>query len=115
MYSSEDNIIILLRKIVALSVPKDFEATQDISIDILLNKLSLLKEELFLVCDSFINTYEISETINNDIKLKSVSIDNWKLKYEDINNKLFNCKETLIKECKKNHINIDYELNKLLN
>ncbi len=115
MQSYEDNIIILLRKIVALSVPEDFEATQDTTIDILLNKLSLQKEELFLVCDSFINTYEIHETVDNDIKLKSDSIDNWKSKYDVVNSKLIACKESLIKECKKYHINIDYELNKLLN
>ena len=115
MSTYEDNIIILLRKIVALAIPKSFEATEDTYRLALMEKLKFQRRDLFLACDDFIITYESRDFVKNDLQLKLNAKDIWLSQYEMFDNVLEDRKETLIKECKTYHINIDYELNKLLN
>ncbi|MCK5846863.1 MAG: hypothetical protein KAG84_05455 [Bacteroidales bacterium] len=115
MVAYEDDIVILLRKIVALSIPSYFEATEDLFREILLDKLKLQKKDLFQVCNDFIIAIDSMGIIRNDFMLKTDDEKKWIDKNNELNIELSDCTKSLIIECKKNHITIDYELNKLLN
>ncbi len=109
MSITEDNIIILLRKIEALALPKIFEATEDTYREVILNKLEDNAFDLFTACDNFILELDILSKLTNSEGDKLSSLQ----EQENITNSIFAYKEELKKECKKNHINIDYELHKL--
>ena len=111
MNDYEDDIIIMLRKIVALALPKSFEATDDTYRIVLLDKLKDFKEELFYACDDFITAFE---SLNKNILLKHEESEIWESQHKVFNDVLLQKKESLLEECKKNSININYEINKLL-
>ena len=55
----EEDIIILLRKLVAISLPQSFDATEDTSRIVLLDKLKRQHKQLFIVVDNFYNCFRI--------------------------------------------------------
>ena len=114
MSSYEDNLIILLRKIVALAIPKSFEATEDTYRLILMEKLKFQRKDLFLVCEDFIMAYESRDFILKDTLLKLNAQEIWLSQRNMFEKVLEDRKLSLLKECKKHHININYELNKIL-
>jgi len=106
MNKAEDNIIILLRKILALIAPNIFDATEDTNISILLDKLS----------EADIYIYDVVNDLIESLKAKDLfEINSDK---EKSNNYLTNLSQTttiLKNECRSKHINIDYELDQILN
>jgi hypothetical protein len=106
MNKSEDNTIILLRKILALIAPKEFDPTEDTETNILLDKLSEADVFIYDVVNDFIDSIKVRDL------LELHSID------EISDNYLTNLNQTtrvLKNECKSKHINIDYELEQILN
>jgi len=115
MNSSEEDIIILLRKICALSLPQDFEATEDTNRQILLDKFKLSNKDLFDTVSNFLMAYDSHQFIISDYQLKMKAADLWKSQLKSFNLNLENASTELKTICKNKHINIDYELDKLLN
>ncbi len=110
----EDDIIILLRKMVAISIPDSFEATEDTYRIALLDKLKTQRPELFKIVDDFIIAFESREFIRSDYQLKLKAHDIWQMQYDMFNKTLDNRQASLLAACKEEHIDISYELSKLL-
>ncbi len=110
----ENDIIILLRKVVAISLPDSFEATEDTNRIVLLDKLKNLHQELFTAIDSFILAFESREFIRSDYQLKLKAHDVWQMQYDMFNKTLDEREASLLKTCKNEHIDISYEISKIL-
>ena len=110
----ENDIIILLRKIVAISIPDSFEATEDTNRIILLDKLKFESQKLFKVVDDFILAFESREFIRSDYQLKLKAHDIWQMQYDMFNKTLEDRQSSLLHVCKEEHIDISYELSKIL-
>jgi len=102
----EDNIIILLRKILALIAPEEFEPTEDTETNILLEKLSEADVFLYDVINDFIESLKIRDLLQPNSN--EVTFNNY---LADLNQTTIILKN----ECKSKHINIDYELDQILN
>ena len=111
MSRQEDYVVILLRKILALTAPDYFDATDDTYREALLEKIEETDIFLYDVVKDFILSFDnesvSTEDSNNSEDAKEIS-DFYEI---DFNNKL----SILRKECKSLHINIDYELEQLIN
>ncbi|RLD41532.1 MAG: hypothetical protein DRI86_13165 [Bacteroidetes bacterium] len=111
MSETKDYLIILLRKIYALSAPGDFDATEDTSEEILMDGLFNIDPFFYDVLKDFVSS------------LKTVIVTKKEQHSNQANNSAIDSivKElktniTILKnECKSQHINIDYELEQLLN
>ena len=114
MSTYEDDIIILLRKIVAMAISKSFEATEDTYRLTLMEKLKFEHKSLFIVCNDFIKAFELRYLFFEDKQLKIKNEDEWQLQYEKLDKVFKEQEKSLLQECKLQHINIDYELNKLI-
>ena len=115
MKTQEENIIILLRKILALAFPDDFEATEDTNRKAILIKLQNLNSDLHKTINEFLIAFESHHFIMSDYQLKLKAADVWKTQLQMFRDTLALKKENLIKACKNLHINIDYELENLMN
>ncbi len=114
MSAYEDDIIILLRKIVAMAIPKSFEATEDTYRLALMDKLKFQHKNLFIICNDFIKAFELRDLFFEDQQLKINNEGEWHLQYEKLDIVFKEQIKSLLQECKLQHINIEYELNKLL-
>jgi len=111
MSETEDYIIILLRKIYALSAPDDFDAIEDTTENIIMEGLMSIDPFLYDVLKDFISS------------LKTVIVTKKEQQSNQTNNSVIDSvvKElksnvTILRnECKNQHININYELEQLLN
>ncbi len=111
MHLLEDNIIILLRKILALAAPNHFEATEDTTMALIMEKLIETDIFLFDVVNDFLFPLTSLLEINNhpnDSQYSKETIDSLTLL-------LITNTAILKKECKSLHINIDYELEQIYN
>lgn len=114
MSTYEEDIIILLRKIVAISIPDSFEATEDTNRITLYDKLKIHHEKLFNAVDAFILAFESREFIRSDYQLKLKAHDIWQMQYDMFNKTLDDKQTTFLQICKDEHIDISYELSKIL-
>lgn len=115
MKTQEDNIVILLRKIVALTLPDYFEAIEDTSRKVILDKIKFFNLELYDVISYFLIAYDSHHFIISDYQLKLKAPDIWKSQLQMFKETLSKRKDNLILACNDLHINIDYELENLLN
>ena len=109
MNEHKDYIIILLRKVFALFKPDSFDATEDTSKEIIMEKLELINIFLFDVVKDFLSSFEAA------ILLEQEQSTNNKNESNIVMSELKNNIKILQEECKSYHINIDYELEQLLN
>ncbi len=115
MKTNEDNIIILLRKILALAFPDNFEATDDTNRKVVLNKFQEYDTDLYNIINEFLIAFESYNFIISDYQLKLKADDIWHNQLDMFKNILEKRKTNLILACKEKSINIDYELENLLN
>ncbi len=113
MSNYNDHLIILLRKILAISMPEDFEATEDTTRSSLLNKLKAGDETLYKAVNDFLIAFESFHFIASDYQLKLKAADIWKTQKEMFEQILTQKKILLETICKKQHISIEYELGQL--
>jgi len=114
MKTQEDNIVILLRKIIALALPDYFEATEDTNRKVIMEKIKYHNKELFDIINDFMIAFESHHFIISDYQLKLKAADIWKSQLQMFRETLNIRKESLVNTCKDLHINIDYELENLL-
>jgi hypothetical protein len=114
MSLSEENMVILLRKICALALPNDFDASNDTNRNALLIKLKASPEGLLKSISNFTITFDSRQFIISDYQLKLKAADIWKMQKDLFDQKMETSKESLERECKKLHIDISSELSQLL-
>ncbi len=115
MKTQENNIVILLRKIIALALPNYFDATEDTYRRAILDKIKYHNKDLYDTVNDFLIAYESHQFIISDYQLKLKAEDIWKSQLQMFRETLNKRKESLILVCKELHIDIDYELSNLLN
>jgi len=114
MSEYEDDFIILLRKIVALSIPNRFEATEDTYRHALMRKLEAHQMDVFLVCKAFEEALDSQKSIIDSVSNMQNSDKVSMLENVTINRDFIIKTDSLLDVCLKHHINIDYEISKLL-
>lgn len=110
----ENEIVILLRKICALALPDSFDASEDTSRGILIDKIKEQNESLSTSISNFLIAFESRNFILSDYQLKLKAPDVWKPQVEMFEKILLTRTEELIKDCKALHISIEHELSQLL-
>lgn len=113
MTTYEDDIVILLRKICTLALPKDFDASEDTNRQILLEKIMQEKNELYSTINDFLTAFDSKQFISSDYQLRLKAPDVWKMQNEMFDASLQTQANKLKDSCKTLHISIDYELSQL--
>jgi hypothetical protein len=114
MKTQENNIVILLRKIIALAFPDNFEATEDTNRKVILDKIQEYDSDLYSIVNEFLIAFESHHFIISDYQLKLKAADVWQSQLQMFRELLEKRKQSLIVACKEKSINIDYELENLM-
>ena len=110
----EEDIVILLRKICALALPQSFDASEDTNRRILLEKIRIQKNEMYLPINDFLVAFESRQFIISDYQLKLKAADIWKMQMDLFESTLRKRIDSLQQACKGHSIDINYELGKLM-